>query len=83
MMNDYEKNITDNIYKILRNKIIGKVTVYVNDDTLYMIAQNGDFKYVMKEDGFADKVYHGLNSTYEAYVFCKNYSEFINNKFFK
>lgn len=61
MMNDLQKQLTDNIFTKLKEQCKGKITTYVDkDDALFMRATNGDFTFEKRIDNISNLVYNGV-----------------------
>lgn len=61
MMNDLQKQLTDNIYEKLKDKCYGKITTYVDKyDELFIRVTNKDFTFEKRFNNISDLVYNGV-----------------------
>lgn len=84
MMKDYEKLIADHVYEGLREKLKGKVTAYVDDDTLVMKVTMLETEYTREIYRLAEKTILGqINVNDIVDEFCKKYQRFIMKGYFR
>ena len=61
MMNDLQKQLTDNLFTKLKEQCKGKITTYVdNSDVLFIRVTNGDFTFEKRIDNISNLVYNGV-----------------------
>lgn len=84
-MQDYEFIFSTALYNKLKDKIKGKIWTKCYNDELHVKIETrecGDeYEYVVCD--FSNKILNGLNTDYITYLVLKDYSDFINNIFFK
>ena len=83
-MRDYEYLFAKTLHQKLKEKIIGRIFVKVNNnDELYVeIESFGDFTFRTSIDNFSDRILNGLSTDYVVYDIVKQYKSFVMKKYF-
>ena len=81
---DYGKLFAINLHGKLKEKIIGKIFVVVNqwDKLVIEIESFGGIEYRIVYDNFSSRILNGWTSDYAVYEIVREYKKFINQKFF-
>lgn len=82
-MTEYESIVKELVYKKLREKVRGKVSCWIKDDTLHMKVTMIDTKYEVVVEDLANRVVLGLNTDLLVYDFCKGYRNYVLGGYFR
>ena len=82
-MTEYESIVKELVYKKLREKVRGKVSCWIKDDTLHMKVTMIDTRYEVVVEDLANRVVLGLNTDLLVYDFCKGYRNYVLGGYFR
>ena len=82
-MNEYEYLLSTAVYGKLKEKVKGKVTVYVNDNRLVVKVENFGVGCETGIDNIDHKIMQGLTSDTITNDFMEIYKKYIAKKFFR
>lgn len=77
-MNEFERELKNHLFKMLKGCVRGWIDVDIINDTLNISIKNGDVKFNMKFDDVAYDIVHGIESSYSYYnKVIRRYQDFI------
>lgn len=82
---NYEYLFQTNLHAKIREKVIGKVFVKVNQDDVLIvkIESFGNLKFETSIDNFSKRILNGYSTDYAAYEIVKRYTSYIMKRYFK
>lgn len=82
---NYEYLFQTNLHAKIREKVIGKVFVKVNQDDVLIvkIESFGNLKFETSIDNFSKRILNGYSTDYAAYEIVKRYKSYIMKRYFK
>ena len=83
IVNEYECLLSEAVYEKLKEKVKGKVTVYVNDNRLVAKVENFGVGCETGIDNIDRKIMQGLTSDTITNDFMEIYKKYITKKFFR
>ena len=83
IVNEYEYLLSTAVYGKLKEKVKGKVTVYVNDNRLVVKVENFGVGCETGIDNIDHKIMQGLTSDTITNDFMEIYKKYIAKKFFR
>lgn len=79
-MNEFERELTNHLFKMLKGTVRGWIDVDIINDTLNISIKNGDIKFDMKFDNVTSDIVHGVESSRSYYnKVIRRYKDFIDS----
>lgn len=79
-MNDFERELTNHLFKMLKGTVRGWIDVDIKNDTLYISIKNEDVIFNMKFDNVTYDIVHGVESSHSYYnKTIRRYKDFIDS----
>lgn len=66
-MNEFEKELKNHLFKMLKGTVRGWIDVDIINDTLNVSIKNGNIKFNIKFDNVAYDIVHGVESSHSYY----------------